>query len=104
MIIKIACNKELDSWRWYEADHVQKLKRKLAYWKELNGVNSSGEMILNYEGGINEETIFSEETLDNETYVSLISFISAYDKTLNTVYTDMAVYLLNNTGETIEKL
>jgi len=104
MIIKIACNKDLDSWRWYEADHVQKCKRKLSYWKELNGENESGEMILIYGEGINEEVVFSEKQLKNDAYVSLISFVSAQDKTPNNIYTDMVVFLLNNNGENIEKL
>jgi hypothetical protein len=100
MIVKIKGTEEhSDSWRWYEADSVQACTKGMSHW-----ANESGVLELICGEGINEEAIIAENLLETaDSPVTLISFKSA-DGTCNNIYANTSAYLLNNQGETLDRL
>jgi hypothetical protein len=104
MFVKIrGTDENVESWRWYEADRVQSGTKPFKEW-----CNEEGLLNLIQGDGINEEEMLSPtdyptKQCEEEALVTLITFTSP-DGTVNNVFCNTRAFLLNDAGETIDRL
>jgi hypothetical protein len=105
MIIKIKQGAvDQDSWRFHDGVHEFSYATvDQSSIPMLDGVPHNEQMGIQFEGddGIVMETHFIEAAIPE--FCTLLSFIDSNGKP-HEVYTDAPVYLLNDSGKTIERL
>ena len=104
MILKVGVTKELNAWRYFEADRISSRTEPLSRWTEPDGsmVLINGDDVREDAFLYDKNSYDTKETMMNER-TTLLSFESR-DGTPNNIYTQFASFIINENGGTIDRL